>query len=108
MAVASGVGPGWRRLVADLGGQLTVLDPCFEFCSVRQVCGELRVEVKPSSSTPAGESRLLSAQMSVLIRAAEERAARTCESCGVEGGSVSYRTDRDDIQTLCADCAQGR
>ncbi|SLH42161.1 Uncharacterised protein [Mycobacteroides abscessus subsp. massiliense] len=94
-----GTGPGWYPIIVELDRQLAAIDPGYTVHQVKQKMSELRVYFEVSDTTTDGDHE----RMRALVRAAEEKAARTCELCG-EGGRL-WISRYGGIRTLCADCA---
>jgi hypothetical protein len=84
------VGPGWEPIVLELNQQLSAIDPAYEVHQVKEKFGGLRYYCSLDGNEQAVG----------LIRAAEARAAVTCEQCSKPGGS----RDGSWIRTLCDGC----
>ena len=86
------VGKGWNEIVLDLDAALVAADPTVRYCQIKEKYGSLRVYLDHHSDATND-----------LIRAATERADRTCESCG--GAGVLHVSRRRWYRTLCKFCA---
>lgn len=73
------VGRGWWPLLVRLDDQLARIDPVYTVIRLRSVDGRLRFEAE--SSQPIWFRPVFGQ----IIRAAQQRAARTCERCGRNG-----------------------
>jgi hypothetical protein len=82
------VGEGWYALVLNAHRQLLAIDPDIRYAQIKEKFGDLQIYLDQRQS-PA---------MTEVIRAAERRAAYTCEICGEEG---ELRTDRAYVRVLC-------
>ncbi len=80
-------GPGWYRVIADLGQEIAAADPAAQYLHIAQADGKLTIDT--TSSDP---------QVRVLIAQAQIRAAAVCERCGLPG---ELRDLRSGATTLC-------
>ena len=92
-ASRSDVYPGWVDIVAELDAEIAKIEPAYILDQVKEKFGGLRYYVRTTPET--------SEQIQELIRAAEERASRTCQICGQPGraaigGFGFYMTRCDD------------
>lgn len=94
-----GTGPGWYPIIVELDRQLAEIDPGYTVHQVKQKLSELRVYFEVSDTATAADHE----RMRALVRAAEEKAACTCELCGEPGRLWISRFGG--IRTLCAECA---
>lgn len=83
---------GWESLVLDLHEKLVAADPDITYAQVKEKYGSLRVYLSKHSS-----------ETDKLIRRAEGKSMRTCESCGRRG--ALHRSERGWLRTLCESCA---
>ncbi|BBY99435.1 hypothetical protein [Mycolicibacterium fallax] len=83
---------GWEKLVLDLHEKLIAVDPKLVYHQVKEKYGEVRVYI--SSTVPETRD---------LIREAELKSRRTCESCGDAG--MMHQSNRGWYRTLCPLCA---
>ncbi len=83
---------GWYQLVLDLHAELMEADPDLIYQQVKEKYGEVRVYA--TSTVPEART---------LIRRAEAKSRRTCESCGDAG--MMHQSNRGWYRTLCPLCA---
>lgn len=76
----------------DLHEKLIAVNPDIAYAQVKEKYGSLRVYL--SKHSPETDK---------LIRAAERKSLRTCESCGRRGSL--HRSERGWLRTLCESCA---
>ncbi|WP_329565422.1 hypothetical protein [Streptomyces sp. NBC_01361] len=92
------VGPGWHPLLLRLHEGLRVHAADYRVDDLKEKFGTVRIQVSGVPDSAGGEIR-------VLLAAAEERSAVTCEFCGAAG----RQRRRDDaslgwIKTVCDSC----
>lgn len=109
-----GCGRGWYPLIVALHEQIKALLPDYEINQVKEKFGGLRFYWEADDGTiyedgaidPDLERRI--ELVEELVRAAERRAAKTCERCGAAGRLHCTRAPSPWYQTLCAACAEER
>ena len=92
------VGPAWADLVLDADAALAKIDPDYEIHQVKEKYGGLRYYCSLDDLDEA----------ITIIRAAERRAERTCEHCGIEGDIVTAGRVGESgwYKTLCPPCRE--
>lgn len=93
--------PGWDDLLLELDGRLAEVDPHYVIFQVKEKFGTLRFYFHASDGAAPGSGEA----MRLLVDAAEDWSAHTCERCGADGAKARHTGW---IKTLCDGCEEKR
>lgn len=89
------IGKGWYPILITLDAELTTIDPTLRYVQIKEKFGGLRVyTTRPSEENWSAVRR--------AKRRAQDKALKTCESCG-RAGTMHSRMGW--YRTLCGSCA---
>jgi hypothetical protein len=96
-------GEGWKTIINDTHRKLKYLDSNYKIAQIKEKFGGLRYYYDTSLEYTNTVSQI----MEDVVRAAEEKASRTCDKCGTSDykDKVDLRIHRGFYYTNCEECS---